>query len=127
MALSLTGRIPTWINGVPAIPVENVSVTRGRPTKRRKGAFGVIGKQRGQLDPQIKVTLPLQSNRDEFFAPIHSIDDDDAPPFRFEWEEDGVRWAGIDCDISQDDSDSNNDGDGNRNITIVPTTIRKVS
>jgi hypothetical protein len=45
MALELSSSIPTWINGVPCIPVENVNITKGRPTKRRKGGFGYIGKQ----------------------------------------------------------------------------------
>jgi hypothetical protein len=127
MALELSSSIPTWINGVPCIPVENVNITKGRPTKRRKGGFGYIGKQRGQVDPQIKVTLPLQATPDQFFDPVHDILDDDAPDFRFEWVKDGRRYAATGCSISQDDDDTNNDGDGNRNITIIPGVVRKIS
>lgn len=127
MALELTGTVPTWINGVPNIPAENVDVGVTRPTKRRKGAFGITGLQRGQADPTIKITMPTQAQRDEFVTGVHDILDDDAAAFRFEWQVDGVRNVAVGCVISEDSMSSNNDGDGNRSITIIPTTAKRLA
>lgn len=123
----LSGSIPTWVNSSPSIPVDNVQIQKSRPMKRRKGAFGVIGKQKGQADVQIQITFPLPKDRDEFLRVHHDILDDDAEPFTFEWLEGSERFAAYGCDVSQDNASSNQDGDGDRQITIVPDTFTQVS
>lgn len=125
--MALAGRIRTWLNGAPGIMVEDVKVDRTRPMKRRKGAFGIIGKSKGQIDPSIQITMPLPSDRDDFLRTIHDITDDDAEPFTFEWEEGGERFIATGCDVSSDSSSSNQDGDAARQITIMPDTIAQVA
>lgn len=124
---ALSGRIRTWINGAPAIPVDSVKPARSRAMKRRKGAWGIIGKQKGQLDVMITITFPLPASKDEFLRVNHDILDDDAAPFTFEWEEGEERFVARGCDVSQDDADSNQDGDGSRTITIMPDTVVQVA
>lgn len=124
---TLSGKIPTWLNGSPSIPVEDVNVDRNRPMKRRKGAFGIIGKSKGQLDPSIQITMPLPADKDTFLRAVHDITDDDAESFTFEWAEGNERFIATGCDVSADKSSSNQDGDGSRQVTIIPDKIEQVA
>ena len=124
-----TGKIPTEVNGVPAISAEDISVEITQTQKVRKGAFGNYARAEGT--PQYGATIKwgVLTEKQEFgiLAAGAKGQIPGQSGFNFTYTLGTESYTLIDCGISSDGIQSDQDAEASRTTKLVALEQVRVS
>ena len=124
-----TGKIPTEVNGVPAISAEDISVEITQTQKVRKGAFGNYARAEGT--PQYGATIKWGVLTDKQEFGILAAGAKGQIPgqngFNFTYTLGTESYTLIDCGIATDSIQSDQDAEASRTTKLVALDQVRVS